>query len=123
MSELACILTGGPTYTIVADGHRWTFEDHPYCGPSVIGKRGDVLSNQPVARSQFWRACELWRAQGKRVDAGGLCAWSEPPPERWLQIVGSRMLVSDTPEHRERLAGFFVEVDLPAAPEKREGER
>jgi hypothetical protein len=42
-------------------GRTWRFEMHPYCGPIVLGARGDPLSRQPGSRSPFWPAFEKWQ--------------------------------------------------------------
>ncbi|MEN6585743.1 MAG: hypothetical protein ABFE02_06800, partial [Sulfuricella sp.] len=60
------IMRGGPDISII-DGRsrKWRFEDHPYCGPVVIGKNGDPLENQPPESSPFWEAVNCWYRQGK----------------------------------------------------------
>ena len=85
-----CFLLGGPTLTITDEsGRRWCFEDHPYCGPSVVGKRsGAPLVLQPRGRSPFWRAVSLWARQGKR-SRGAVAVWDEPPRLR-VQHMGGR---------------------------------
>jgi hypothetical protein len=89
--NVVCILTGGPTLKISVKGKVYSFEDHPYCGPVVLTRRGDPASVQPMA---FLKAASLWYAQGKRVE-GGLCRWDHEPKEilkhlggRHWQIVG-----------------------------------
>lgn len=42
----------------VVEIERWLVEVHPYCGPILVGKRGDPLKNQPGPRSRFWDAFE-----------------------------------------------------------------
>lgn len=91
-----CVLTGGPDRRIVAlDGRVYTFEDHPYCGPAVLGKRGDILENQPGPRSKFWPAVKAWRAQGRRLCGCSFCLWHPEPTDvtrhlggRNYQVVG-----------------------------------
>lgn len=43
-------------------GREWLFEFHHFCGPMVVGKRGEPLNRQPGTRSPFWKAFETWRA-------------------------------------------------------------
>lgn len=63
----------------------FVFEFHDYLGPTVLGKNGDPLKNQPGKRSTFWPALEAWLAGGRRVDENGVCVWepvpAEPPPQ------------------------------------------
>ena len=52
MVQLVCILHGGPERILVdGKGKKWHFEDHPYCGPVVVGNNGDPLENQPLAHA------------------------------------------------------------------------
>lgn len=81
----ACILFGGPIYTI--DGIR--FEMHPYCGPAVVGKRGQVLATQPGPRHHFWTAVTLWCQQGRRIASDGVtCIYEIPPKPQTVCLVG-----------------------------------
>lgn len=81
----ACILLGGPTYTI--DG--MPFEWHPRFGPAVVDHDGRILDRQPGPRHRFWQAIDWWREQGCRVDENGACIYEEPPTPVYAQIVGS----------------------------------
>lgn len=72
------ILCISPDYKIMDRGGRvWWFEFHSYCGPSVLGKRGDPLRNQPPENSPFWDAIEAWIQQGKRTEQGIGGAWAQ----------------------------------------------
>jgi len=99
----AHILLGGPTLFITdAKGKEWRFEDHPYCGPSVVDKHDMPLDNQPSEKSPFWTAINLWLAQGKpsKCDNGKTVAtWTPPKPVRMKHIGGRHyMLVPDESE-------------------------
>jgi hypothetical protein len=63
---------GGPTRKISVNGEIVTFEDHPYCGPTKLNKRGDPAREQPIA---FLKAASLWAQQGRQMK-DGLCAWN-----------------------------------------------
>lgn len=82
-----CLTFAPPDRIIEADGKRWTFEWHNFCGPVVLNKRGDPASIQPPERSPFWRAVTLWKRQGERVK-DGLCVWEEPPGTAWINVGG-----------------------------------
>lgn len=76
------ILTYSPDYRITdAKGREWWFEEHSYCGPSVLTKKGDPMANQPGERSPFWHAYQCWADQGRKV-GDGVCVWHEPPPRK-----------------------------------------
>jgi hypothetical protein len=99
--KTAHILFGGPE-RILIDGaqKKWRFEDHPYCGPVVIGKRGDPLEVQPPENSSFWVAVNLWYAQGKRthptVGRETWCIWDKPTMQKMRHIGGNNyVLVHD----------------------------
>lgn len=100
MSKI-CILMGGPDRTILdARGRKWTFEDHPQCGPVVIGKRGDPLENQPPESSPFWEAVNNWYSQGKRtrkpVAGETWCVWDRPTMPKMRHMGGRHyMLICD----------------------------
>lgn len=81
----ACILLGGPVYTI--DGMR--FEMHPYCGPAVVSGRGEVLDRQPGTRHRFWTAVTLWAQQGRRVTDEGVCIYEVPPEPQTVCLAGN----------------------------------
>lgn len=65
MTEIIHISYGGPEFYLNA-GKQYRFEDHPYCGPVVLGKNGDVLTIQPSERSTFWQHINAWYQQGKQ---------------------------------------------------------
>jgi hypothetical protein len=68
MSRMCCVgcdglsLTQGGRDHFVTDakGRRWTFEQHPWCGPIVLRKDGQPKSRQPGSRSIFWPAYQAW---------------------------------------------------------------
>ena len=66
---------GGPDFVIAVDGKFFTFELHPYCGPTLLNTKGIPLNAQP---SKFLEAASLWCQQGKKVQSG-LCVWHRPP--------------------------------------------
>ncbi len=71
------ISTGGPMRTIQVNGRRYTFEMHPYCGPTILNRKGEPAKKQPV---EFLHAASLWAQQGKRIE-DGLCRWDHPEEE------------------------------------------
>ena len=99
--ETVCILVGGPDRVIVDRlNKKWLFEDHPYCGPVVIGKNGDPLANQPPESSPFWEAVQCWYDQGKRTRPPLLketwCIWDKPTMQKMRHLGGVHyMLVTD----------------------------
>ncbi len=72
---LVHVSLGGPMRTIQVNGIRFIFEMHPYCGPTILNRRGEPAKNQP---SQFLHAASLWAQQGQKVDDSGLCVWEHP---------------------------------------------
>lgn len=50
------ISAGGPMFRISVDGAIYEFEIHPYCGPTLLNRRGEPLQNQP---SNFLLAASL----------------------------------------------------------------
>lgn len=64
---------GGPEYTIVIGGKRFTFEDHRYCGPMPTDKRGN--GRDLGERHVFWTAVTFWYQQGKAFNEDGTCKW------------------------------------------------
>jgi hypothetical protein len=101
---IACVLIGGPTRRIAVDGREWTFEMHPYCGPAVLGKRGEILDVQPGPRSLFWLAVWAWKDQGERIDAEGRCVWDRPAPLKVKHLKGGHyFLVIDAAEATHEL--------------------
>jgi hypothetical protein len=83
-----CILRGGPDCTIIdRTGKKWLFEDHPYCGPSVLNRKTlEIMDKEPGPRSPFWEAVQRWYDTGKRI-VDGLCVW-EPKKEPKLKHLG-----------------------------------
>ena len=72
----AIICFGGPFYEIEVRGKTWIFEMPPYCGLCPTNKDGSArLSPWP---KYVWDAVSEWSAQGRRVDADGMCILGEP---------------------------------------------
>ena len=101
-TEMVHILYGGPE-RILIDGaaKKWRFEDHPYCGPIVVGKNGDPLETQPAESSPFWKAVQLWYDQGKRTTdtkTGEIwCVWELPKMSKMRHLGGNHyMLMTDS---------------------------
>lgn len=91
------LLCGGEDYRIQVKGKIYTFELHPYCGPTVITHKGDPASVQPVA---VLAAASDWLARGKPME-NGLCVWyHEPKPI--LKHIGGRhwMFMGEHPPER-----------------------
>ena len=105
--ETVCILVGGPDRLIVDRlNKKWLFEDHPYCGPVVIGKNCDPLANQPPESSPFWEAVQCWYDQGKRTHPQLLketwCIWDKPTMQKMRHLGGVHyMLVTDESSNTE----------------------
>jgi hypothetical protein len=72
--QIVCLLTGGPERIISSGCKKWRFEDHPYCGPMVVGKYGEPIK-EPSEKSPFWDAVNLWYAQGKKTVQVGNETW------------------------------------------------
>lgn len=73
------LCVGGDIHIIVDEtGRRWRFEDHHYCGPSVVNRRGEPVASQPGERSPYWRAVLAWIDQGRLLDVDGVCFWQKP---------------------------------------------
>jgi hypothetical protein len=85
------ILQGGPVRRLKdKNGRIWTFEMHPYCGPSAVDPNTEIpWVKQPSEKSPFWPAVHAWISQGQHVDAYGLCIWS-PTAEPDLVHLGGR---------------------------------
>jgi hypothetical protein len=62
-----------PVRKIVSGGKEFLFEFHDFLGPSLVGKRGQILQTMPPQRSPFWDGLHFWLKQGKQVDADGNC--------------------------------------------------
>ena len=98
--QLVCVLQGGPERIIIdGKGKKWRFEDHPYCGPMVVGKNGDPVK-EPPENSPFWDAVNLWYAQGKRTSdpkTGEIwCVWDRPTMQKMRHLGGCHyQLVTD----------------------------
>ncbi len=93
--KIACVLVGGPDREISVGGKRYRFEMHPYFGPGLVNKNGDVAANQQAPRA-FWEAVSLWAQQGQPIDpTTGLCIWfHEPAPilDRKLKAKGINLV-------------------------------
>ena len=64
------ISVGGPVYKLTA-AKQFKFEDHPYCGPIVLG-RGDLPADpQPSPSSSFWTHVDACYQQGKKFNEVG----------------------------------------------------
>lgn len=81
----ALVLVGGPTLKISVNGKLIAFEDHSYCGPTMLNRHGDPLKNQTP---EFLTATTLWAQQGRRVQ-DGLCQWDHEK-EPILKRINSR---------------------------------
>lgn len=69
------ILWAGPELYLNVAGKSYRFEDHPYCGPVVLGRNGDPLGNQPPETSPFWTHVNCWYQQGKKTNTVGDKTW------------------------------------------------
>ena len=83
--NVVCLLTGGPMRTIQVDGKRYEFEMHPYCGPTLLDKRGDPIDLDKHPK-RFLYAASQWAQQGQRIE-DGLCRWDHDP-EMIIEKVG-----------------------------------
>jgi len=96
--ETICILMGGPDRMLIdGTGKKWLFEDHPYCGPVVLGKNGNPLENQPPESSSFWVAVQHWYDQGKRTHpplcGKTWCIWDKPTMKKMRHIGGGNYVL------------------------------
>ena len=81
--RVAHVLMGGPDYRIEVNGEVIRFEDHPYCGPCPLNKRGKELRLGP--RHKFWSAVTWWYQQGKQLDpVTGRCVYRDVSREEEL---------------------------------------
>ena len=81
---------GGPTRKILDRKCKtWRFEDHPYCGPTVVDRNDDPKDVQPPESSPFWEAVNCWYAQGKQMIDNGFCKW-QPPTVQKMKHIGGR---------------------------------
>ena len=60
---------------IQVDGMVHDFEDHPYCGPTLLNRNGEPLRRQP---RRFLEAASQWYQNARRIGKDGLCEWFEP---------------------------------------------
>ena len=71
----------GPEYRIRCG--KWTrFEDHPYCGPIFLDRKGDPLSQQPSPIDAVWSHVNAWYAQGKQFEALAGEKWAKYKTDR-----------------------------------------
>lgn len=92
----AILTLGGNEYLISVNGEGIRFENHPFCGPIPIGKRGKELKLGP--RHKFWRAVTRWAQQGRMVENG----WAvvDPPKRVKIYRVGRHLFpLSDSRLH------------------------
>lgn len=83
----AIVLVGGPVQKISVNGKIYTFEWHPYCGPTALKRNGDPLAKQPT---EFLEAATFWNKQGREME-NGLCVWyREFEPEPITEHIGGR---------------------------------
>ena len=90
MATVCCILNGGPELEIQVNGVRYKFEDHPYCGPTILNRRGEPASVQPT---QFLRAASLWAQQGRKLE-DGLCVWYHKPEPILEHLAGKHFMIT-----------------------------
>lgn len=109
MTRMAIYISlGGPQRVIVdAKGRRWDFEMHPYFGPSVTNRAGDIKDKQPGMRSSFWHAFYAWQDQGKKLD-GDVCQWIEPVKPEYVCIGGKNYALAGS-----KLAQQFALASQP----------
>ena len=87
----ALVMVGGPDLKIRAGGKEFCFEMHDYCGPLMIGKRGDPIQTLPPQKSPFWDALHWWIKQGKQVGVDGYCIFKwEMKPVNIVKHLGGR---------------------------------
>lgn len=66
---------------------------HHYCGPIVLGAKGDPLDTQPGVKSPFWHAVTRWSQGGHRLN-GIDCIWEEEVPLKIEHIAGKHYRVA-----------------------------
>lgn len=97
MSKLINISLGGPDRILYINGKKFLFEDHPYCGPIVLGRDGGPLQNQPPESSPFWEAVSYWYQQGKRTtevaSSPPWCIWEKPNIEKMKHVGGNNFVL------------------------------
>lgn len=59
------ICTGGPVYRMLLREEIVYFEDHQWCGPTLLNKRGDPARVQPAL---FLTRASQWAQQGRRLN-------------------------------------------------------
>jgi hypothetical protein len=93
---VALVEMGGPTLTITdANGKAWAFEDHRYCGPSVLKADGSTPADpQPGPKSEFWSCVSLWAQQGRRRAADGSCLWDAEPESELVHLGGRQYAIA-----------------------------
>lgn len=97
--SLALMLVGGPMFKISVGGKIYEFEMHPYCGPTLLNRRGDPLPLDKHPKD-FLEAASLWAQQGQKTE-DGLCVYYHEPKEI-LKHLGGRhyLLVGHEPRVR-----------------------
>lgn len=85
--SLVHISMGGPDRQISVGGKIYTFEDHPFCGPTLLNKGGDPIDLKDHPQD-FLEAASLWVQQGRRTE-NGLCVWYHPA-EPIVEHIGGR---------------------------------
>lgn len=78
------ISRGGPMRRISVNHKIIEFEMHPYCGPTILNRKGEPAAKQP---HDFLHAASLWAQQGQRIE-DGLCRWDHEPKEIVKHIGG-----------------------------------
>lgn len=113
---------GAGPFIIVVKAKRYRFEDSDRFGPYIVGRRGQILDEQPSEHDPFWRAHFLWRKQGRIVERG-VCVWREPKPTIYRRS-GRKIVVVEQGEPdglellgRRKLApwGEWPAADIAAA--------
>lgn len=63
-----CLSCSDDTVHEISDisGRVWRFEWHHFCGPMVVGTRGEPMARQPGTRSPFWLALTAWQDERKK---------------------------------------------------------
>jgi len=97
---------GGPDLGINVGGEDVLFENHPYCGPMPVGKRGNP--KHLAARHPFWRAVTIWATQGYQIFEGR--AIYAPPPTTRLVKVDKRNAIQEDEAKRLGITGEIIEV-------------
>lgn len=92
MTLIHISFAGPERFITDAKGKRWKFEMHRYCGPIVLGAKGDPLDKQPGDKSPFWHAVSRWAQDGHRLN-GVDCFWEEEIPLKIEHIAGKHYRV------------------------------